>query len=149
MELLALLESGDIDYTIDYKSTVIQDGLQYMELPRKSTWLIKNLAQTYAKVVVKTEFRRFKTVDPVFQGLPIYYGMTIANNSKHQAAAEKFIQFVLSADGQRIFRDANQPELIHLNVITLVHYLIRSSLYFVRRKGWQLPLRSLAPRAAG
>jgi ABC-type Fe3+ transport system substrate-binding protein len=38
--------------------------------------------------------------------------MTIANNSKHQAAAEKFIQFVLSADGQRIFRDANQPELI-------------------------------------
>jgi len=112
MELLALLESGDIDYTIDYKSTVIQDGLQYMELPPEINLADKNLAQTYAKVVVKTEFRRFKTVDPVFQGLPIYYGMTIANNSKHQAAAEKFIQFVLSADGQRIFRDANQPELI-------------------------------------
>ena len=33
MELLALLQSGDVDYTIDYKSTVIQDGLHYLELP--------------------------------------------------------------------------------------------------------------------
>jgi len=28
MELLALLQSGDIDYTVDYKSTVIRDGLE-------------------------------------------------------------------------------------------------------------------------
>jgi molybdate/tungstate transport system substrate-binding protein len=112
MELLALLQSGDIDYTIDYKSTVIQDGLQYLELPPEINLADKNFAQNYGKVVVKTDYQRFKTVDPVFQGLPIIYGMTIANNSTHQAAAEKFVQFVLSADGQRIFKDSNQPELI-------------------------------------
>jgi molybdate/tungstate transport system substrate-binding protein len=33
MEIMALLESNDVDYTIDYKSTVLQDGLSYLELP--------------------------------------------------------------------------------------------------------------------
>lgn len=112
MELLALLQSGDIDYTIDYKSTVIQDGLQYLELPPEINLSDANLAQNYGKVVVKADYQRFKTVNPVFQGLPIIYGMTIANNSKNPAAAEKFIQFVLSAEGQSIFQNANQTELI-------------------------------------
>jgi ABC-type Fe3+ transport system substrate-binding protein len=38
--------------------------------------------------------------------------MTIANNSQNKAAAVKFIQFILGPDGQRIFRDSNQPELV-------------------------------------
>ena len=112
MELLALLQSNDVDYTIDYKSTVIQDGLQYLELPTEINLADSNYAQNYQKVVVKLDFRRFKTVDPVFQGLPIVYGMTIANNSKKKDAAIKFIQFVLGPEGQRIFQDCNQPELI-------------------------------------
>jgi len=33
MELLALLQSGNVDYTLDYKSVVMQDGLNYLELP--------------------------------------------------------------------------------------------------------------------
>jgi len=37
MQLLALLESNDVDYTIDYRSSVIQDGLNYLELPLKLT----------------------------------------------------------------------------------------------------------------
>ncbi len=112
MELLALLESGDIDYTIDYKSTVIQDGLDYLQLPPEINLGDGNYAQNYQKVVVKLDYQRFKTVNPVFQGLPIVYGMTIANNSKNKEAAIKFIQFVLSPEGQRIFQDCNQPELI-------------------------------------
>jgi molybdate/tungstate transport system substrate-binding protein len=112
MELLALLESNDVDYTIDYKSTVIQDGLNYLELPPEINLADSNYAQNYQNVVVKLDFQRFATVTPVFQGLPIVYGMTIANNSKHQDAAIKFIQFVLGPEGRRIFQDCNQPELI-------------------------------------
>jgi molybdate/tungstate transport system substrate-binding protein len=112
MELLALLESNDVDYTIDYKSTVIQDGLSYLELPPEINLADSNYPQNYQKVVVKLDFKRFKTVDPVFEGLPIIYGMTIANNSKNKEAAIKFIQFVLGTEGQRIFQDCHQPELI-------------------------------------
>ncbi len=112
MELLALLESSDIDYTIDYKSTVIQDGLQYLELPPEINLADNNFASNYQKVVVRTDYRRFKTVEPVFEGLPIVYGMTIANNAKNREAAIKFIQFVLGPEGQRIFQACNQPELL-------------------------------------
>ena len=111
MELLALLQSGDIDYTIDYKSTVIQDGLSYMELPPEINLGDSSFASDYQKVVVQTDYQRFATVNPVFEGLPIVYGMTIANNSKNQEAAAKFIQFVLGPEGQRIFNDSHQPEL--------------------------------------
>ena len=38
--------------------------------------------------------------------------MTIANNSKNKENAIKFVQFVLGPEGQRIFQDCNQPELI-------------------------------------
>jgi len=112
MELLALLQSGDIDYTIDYKSTVIQDGLSYMELPPEINLGDNNFASDYQKVVVRTDYQRFKTVNPVFHGLPIVYGMTIANNAKNKDAAVKFMQFVLGPEGQRIFNDNHQPELV-------------------------------------
>jgi molybdate/tungstate transport system substrate-binding protein len=112
MELLALLQSGDVDYTIDYKSTVIQDGLSYIELPPEINLGDSNFAQNYQKVIVKLDYQRFQTVNPVFGGIPIVYGMTIANNSKNKDAAIKFIQFVLGPEGQRIFSDCNQPELI-------------------------------------
>jgi len=112
MELLALLESNDVDYTLDYKSTVIQDGLQYMELPPEINLSDSNFASDYEKVVVKLDYHRFKTVTPVFKGLPIVYGMTIANNAKNKDAAVKFIQFVLGPEGRRIFEECNQPELV-------------------------------------
>ena len=72
MELLALLQSGDIDYTIDYKSTVIQDGLSYIELPPEINLGDSNFAQNYQKVIVKLDYQRFKTVNPVFKGYPLF-----------------------------------------------------------------------------
>ena len=112
MQLLALLQSNDVDYTIDYKSAVIQDGLNYIELPPEINLADTNYTQNYHNVVVKLDFQRFATVTPVFEGLPIIYGMTITNNAKNKDAAIKFIQFVLGPEGQRIFRDCDQPELI-------------------------------------
>ena len=112
MELLALLQSGNIDYTIDYKSVVIQDGLKYLELPPEINLGDPGYAQTYRKVIVQMDYQRFATVNPIFEGLPIIYGMTIPNNAQNTTAAIKFIQFVLGTEGQKIFQNCNQPELI-------------------------------------
>jgi molybdate/tungstate transport system substrate-binding protein len=112
MEIMALLESNDVDYTIDDKSTVLQDGLSYLELPPEINLGDSSYTQNYQNVVVKLDYQRFATVNPVFQGLPIIYGMTIPNNAKNTAAAIKFIQFVLGPEGQKIFQNCNQPELI-------------------------------------
>ncbi len=112
MELLSLLESNDIDYTFDYKSVVIQDNLNYLELPPEINLGDSNFTANYQKVVVNIDYQRFKTVNPVFQGLPIEYGLSIANNSQHKAAAIKFIQFLLGPDGQRILSEDHQPCLV-------------------------------------
>ena len=112
IELLALLQSGNIDYTIDYKSVVIQDGLKYLELPPEINLGDTGNAQTYGKVIVQMDYQRFATVNPVFEGLPIIYGMTIPNNAQNAAAAIKFVQFVLGTEGRKIFQNCNQPELI-------------------------------------
>jgi len=112
MELLALLQSGDVDYSFDYKSAVIQDNLNYIELPKAINLGDDSFAQNYQKVVVRLDYQRFKTVNPVFEGIPIVYGITIANNAKHTEAGIKFIQFVLGPEGQRIFTAASQPELV-------------------------------------
>jgi molybdate/tungstate transport system substrate-binding protein len=112
LELLSLLESNDVDYTFDYKSVVIQDNLNYLELPPEINLGDSSFAANYQKVVVNIDYQRFKTVNPVFQGLPIEYGISIANNSQHRAAAIKFIQFLLGPDGQRIFSEDHQPCLV-------------------------------------
>lgn len=109
MELLSLLQSNEVDYTFDYKSVVIQDNLNYLELPPEINLGDSAFAANYQKVVVNIDYQRFKTVNPVFQGLPIGYGISIANNSQHKAAAIKFIQFLLGPDGQRIFTEDHHP----------------------------------------
>ena len=73
MELLALLQSGNIDYTIDYKSVVVQDGLNYLELPPEINLGDSSYAQNYQKVIVDINYQRFLSVSPIFQGLPIIY----------------------------------------------------------------------------
>lgn len=111
-ELLALLQSGNIDYTLDYKSVVIQEGLNYLELPPEINLGDVSDTAAYQKVTVNMNYQRFATVSPNFAGTPIIYGMTIPNNAQNTAAAIKFIQFVLSPEGQKIFQNCNQPELI-------------------------------------
>jgi molybdate/tungstate transport system substrate-binding protein len=112
IELLALLQSGNIDYTIDYKSVVLQDKLNYLELPTEINLGDPGDAQNYQKVVVDMDYQRFASVSPVFQGSPIIYGMTIPNNAQNPSDAVKFIQFVLGTKGQEIFKNCSQPELI-------------------------------------
>jgi molybdate/tungstate transport system substrate-binding protein len=112
MQLIALLQSNDIDYTFEYKSVVAQQNLDYLELPPEINLGSENYAETYGKVRVKIDFRRFRSVIPEFEGLPIAYGMTISNNSRQKEEAATFIRFVISADGQRIFSENHHPPLI-------------------------------------
>jgi molybdate/tungstate transport system substrate-binding protein len=112
MQLIALLQSNDIDYTFEYKSVVAQQGLEYLELPLEINLGEETGADAYQQVRVKIDFRRFKSVVPEFDGLPIAYGLTIAANSDKKEAAARFIEFILGPDGQRIFKENHHPPLI-------------------------------------
>jgi molybdate/tungstate transport system substrate-binding protein len=112
MQLISLLESNDVDYTFEYKSVVEQHQLNYLELPAEINLGSMDLADKYRKVIVKSDFNRFKTVVPVFEGAPIIYGLTIPTNAKHRDEAVTFLSFVLGSEGQNIFNSAHHPMLL-------------------------------------
>ena len=111
VQLLTLLEAGQIDYAFMYKSLAIQHGLEFVELPAAVDMSSAELADDYAKVVVHLDFQRFKSVTPIFGGEPIIYGLTIPANANHPEEAELFIQFLLSEEGQAIMAANNQPTI--------------------------------------
>ncbi len=130
MQLLALLHSNDVDYAFEYKSVAIQQNLNYLELPPEINLGDDNFAEDYRNVRVKIDFRRFKSVIPEFEGLPIAYGMTIAGNSIKKEAAIRFIKFIIGTEGQRIFNETYHPPLIPAltDNIDIIPYALRSLL---------------------
>lgn len=109
VQLLPLLESGDVDYALEYESVARQHGLRYLELPPQIDLGDPEYADLYASVEVRIDMQRFKTVKPVFRGEVIGYGITIPTNAPDAPAAEQFVAFLLGPTGRRIMHDAYQP----------------------------------------
>jgi molybdate/tungstate transport system substrate-binding protein len=112
IQLLALLDSGDIDYAFEYESVAKQRGLKFVELPPEIDFSSRDYATQYQQVQVELKFQRFATVTPKFEGAQIIYGITIPANARHPQEAEKFLEFLIGPDGQRILAENYQPALV-------------------------------------
>jgi molybdate/tungstate transport system substrate-binding protein len=110
--LLPLLESGDIDYAIEYLSVIKQHGLKYMTLPPELNLGDETLAATYKQSRVDLDYKRFASVTPTFEGQPITYSLTIPSNAAHPDAAAQFIQFLLGPEGRAIMERNYHPMLV-------------------------------------
>lgn len=111
IQLIALLESGDLDYAFEYESVIRQHGLGLVELPAELNLGDASEEPFYAGVTVNLDFQRFASVQPVFRGEQIGYGITIPSNAPHPEAAERFLKFVLGPEGQKIMAADYQPLL--------------------------------------
>jgi molybdate/tungstate transport system substrate-binding protein len=111
VQLLPLLESGDIDYAIEYLSVIKQHGLKYMTLPPELNLGDKTLADTYKQVRVDLDYQRFASVKPSFEGQPITYSLTIPSNAAHPDGAGLFVQFLLGPEGRAIMERNYHPML--------------------------------------
>jgi molybdate/tungstate transport system substrate-binding protein len=100
--LLALLESGDLDYAFEYESVIKQHGLEIVNLPEELNLGSDAFKGYYSQVMVELDFQRFSSVEPVFRGDKIAYGFTIPSNAPHPGEAERFIAFLLSPEGREI-----------------------------------------------
>jgi molybdate/tungstate transport system substrate-binding protein len=109
MELIALLESGDLDYAYEYESVIQQHQLSMLKLPDELNLGNDAYQQFYNTVQVKEDFVRFASVKPVFQGARIGYGITIPSNAPHPQQASLFISFLLSPEGRAILDMDHQP----------------------------------------
>lgn len=112
VNLLPLLESGDIDYAFEYESVIRQHGLKYVSLPPEINLSDPAQAQGYGHVTVKLDFQRFASVKPEFRGEPIRYGATIPANARHPELAAELLAFLLGPEGQRIMAENYQPMIM-------------------------------------
>jgi len=111
IQLIALLESGDLDYAFEYESVIQQHGLRLVKLPDHVNLGSKQYTDQYNQVQVRLDFQRFSSVKPEFNGEVIGYGVTIPTNAPHPKQAEEFVAFLLGPEGRAVL-EANQHPLI-------------------------------------
>jgi molybdate/tungstate transport system substrate-binding protein len=111
IQLIALLESGDLDYAFEYESVIRQHDLGLVELPAELNLGEAAMEDFYRQVTVNLDFQRFASVQPVFNGEQIGYGATIPSNAPHASAAERYLAFLFSQQGREIMAADYQPLL--------------------------------------
>jgi molybdate/tungstate transport system substrate-binding protein len=111
IRMIALLESGDIDYAFEYRSVAAQHQFKFLDLPPEINLGSMDRSETYQKVKCRLGFQRFSSVQPEFTGQPIIYGITIPCNAPHRNDAIAFLQFLLGREGERIFQENHHPLL--------------------------------------
>ncbi len=94
-ELIAALESGQIDYLAIYRSDALQHHFKYLDLPPQIDLSAARYTSFYAQASVQT-------INGTLAGKPIVYAATIPNNAAYPDGALMFVQFLLSKAGQEI-----------------------------------------------
>lgn len=106
VELVALLQSGNLDYAFLYRSVALQNGLPFLSLPPEINLCCPEHASLYEQAVVKFQ-EPHGTV--VLSGEPILYGVTIPENAPHPDLATEFVRFLLGPEARALLEKMGQP----------------------------------------
>jgi molybdate/tungstate transport system substrate-binding protein len=99
--LLARLQEGQIDYIIGYQSAVISLHLPYITLPPEFNFSDPAYQKDwYSQAALTLPIAgKVTTIHPT----PLVYYATVLKNAKHPKAAEAYVKFLLSPQGQALF----------------------------------------------
>lgn len=107
VDLIALLQSGDLDYAFEYISVANQHGLKYVQLPEQINLSSAEHEEFYARAKVS-----IKGTEPgkmiELEGEPILYAVTIPNNYPDKKKAVSFVEFLLSEEGVKALENSGQ-----------------------------------------
>ncbi len=112
-DLLALIEAKAYDYLYIYKSVAEQHGLKYITLPKEVSLKDNEFKDFYKTASIKIDGKKpgeFITK----KGAAMVYGITIPENKKSPTTkdgAVKFVNFVLSEEGQAIMEKNGQGNI--------------------------------------
>lgn len=111
-DLLALLESGEIDYIFLYRSVGQQHGLKCLPLPDQINLKSPQYADYYARATVEISGKT-PGGKVVKKGDPMIYGITIPKNAPNRPAALAFVAFLLDKNkGMAIMERNGQPSVV-------------------------------------
>jgi len=111
VDLIALLESGDLDYAFEYSSIAEQHNLKYVKLPPEINLSAVDYEDFYAQAEVEVAGAQ-PGEKILMKGSPIVYAVTIPQNSPHQELAITWIDFLLSEQGIDIMKANYQTPII-------------------------------------
>ena len=112
VDLLALLEVGELDYVFTYRSVAEQHKLRIITLPDKVNLKKEEFEDFYKTASVCLTGKKPGTFITK-TGAPIVYGVTIANNAPNRKLALTFLTFLLDADkGGAILEENGQSFVV-------------------------------------
>ncbi len=112
VELLALLETGVIDYIFLYRSVAVQHNLKYLVLPDEINLKDEDFSDFYNTATVSLTGKQPGTFITK-AGEPIIYGVTIPKNAPNRKLAIAFLTFLLETDsGGAILKKNGQNFLV-------------------------------------
>ncbi len=110
VDLIALLQSGDLDYAFEYDSVAKQHDLKYVQLPEQINLSSAKQEAFYAKA--KVSIKGKKPGEKIeLTGEPILYAVTIPKNYPDQKKALGFVEFLLSDKGVKAMEATGQSAI--------------------------------------
>lgn len=97
VDLLALLEAGELDYIFIYRSVAEQHKLKYVVLPDHINLKKAEFADLYKSASIRLTGKKPGTFITK-TGTPIVYGVTIPRDAPNRKLALAFLAFLLDAD---------------------------------------------------
>ena len=106
VDLLALLEAGELDYIFIYRSVAVQHALEILALPDQINLKNAKFVDYYKNVSIRlTGKTRGSFITRT--GEPVLYGVTIPKNAPNREIALEFVRFLLEKDKGRAILESN------------------------------------------
>ena len=110
-DLIALLQTGELDYIFIYRSIAEQHKMPYVKFPDEINLKSPDFSDFYRTATVRiTGTKPGQWIDK--KGEPMVYGLTLPKNSRSPAWGARYIAFILGKEGQKIMKENGQPEII-------------------------------------
>lgn len=108
-DLIAMIETGTLDYFFIYRSVAVQHDMPFVELPEEINLSSVEFADFYATAKVETSGSEpGKVITQT--GKPIVYGVTIPKNTPNEELSIAFINYLLDKEkGLSIMSKNGQP----------------------------------------
>ena len=101
-ELVALLQTHSLDFAFLYKSTAVQNNLEFLSLPTQVSLAEDTYRDLYSSVFLQvTAEQPGSTIE--ITGTPIRYGIALTNPDNPWAA--RLLDFFLSPEVQQLYRE--------------------------------------------
>jgi molybdate/tungstate transport system substrate-binding protein len=116
VELITLLQNGDMDYAWEYRSVAVQHGLKYVTLDDHINLGNYQLDDFYKQATVQVTGDKPGTFITRVGG-SVTYGVTLINDAPNPEAAEAFMAYLLDPEGGlKILDEMGQPAFIPARV---------------------------------